>query len=271
MRDAVTTATALAAAGTGFKAPTISEFDWPCVTPSVSLLGQEACVNRVGLLTMLAAALVGGLFLMAFLRPKIVPGRLQSAMELAIFVVRDQIVLPVAGQPGLRFVPYLTTVFWFIFVGNAFGVTPGINYPVTASVGVTLVLALSTWILFNAVGMKEQGVGGYLRSVLFPPGVPWPLYILITPIEIISTLVLRPLTLTIRLVANMIAGHLLLVVFLLGTYALFQQLATAPLGAIALAISVALIVLKLLVAFIQAYIFTILTTVYLAGAVEPEH
>jgi F-type H+-transporting ATPase subunit a len=134
-----------------------------------------------------------------------------------------------------------------------------------------LFLAILTWVLFNWVGIRAQGPGRYLRNTLFPPGIPWPLYILIAPIEFVSTLIVRPVTLSVRLLANMIAGHLILAVFFLGTVYLIERPATAVFAVPAFAMAVALVGFELVVALLQAYIFTILTAVYLAGALEPEH
>ena len=132
-------------------------------------------------------------------------------------------------------------------------------------------LAILSWILFNAVGIREHGWGGYSKMVLFPSGVPWPMYILVTPIEFVSTVVVRPITLSVRLLANMIAGHLLLTIFFLGTAYLLQPSITALFAVASFALGVVLVGFEMFVAGLQAYIFTILTAVYLAGALSHEH
>jgi F-type H+-transporting ATPase subunit a len=167
--------------------------------------------------------------------------------------------------------PYLLSLFFFVFVGNLMGVIPPFLFPVNSRIAIPLFLALLSWVVFNFAGIKEQGLPGYLRSNLFPPGVPWPLYVLITPIEFVSTFLVRPFTLAVRLLANMIAGHLVLVVFFLGAAYLVQNPLTVVFGIGSFLAGVVFVVFELLVAVLQAYIFTILNAVYLAGALEPEH
>jgi F-type H+-transporting ATPase subunit a len=261
----------LLAARAGFPTPTTDDFFWPCLTPHLRVLSFDLCINREVLLTFLAAAVVLSLFLLAFRRPSMVPTGLQNFMEVIIDFVRTGIVLEVIGEPGLRFVPYLTTLFFFIFTGNVFGVIPGLQFPVTSRMALPIFLALLSWILFNVVGIKEHGLGGYLRIVLFPAGVPWPMYVLVTPIEFVSTVLVRPITLSVRLLANMIAGHLLLTIFFVGTAYLLQPSVTALFAVASFSLGVVLVAFEMFVAALQAYIFTILTAVYLAGAISPEH
>ena len=132
-------------------------------------------------------------------------------------------------------------------------------------------LALLVWVIFNVVGVANQGLGGYLKSSLFPPGVPKALYLLVTPIEFVSTFLVRPFSLAVRLFANMLAGHILLVTFSVLSAALWVAAwyaAFLPLPALML---VFLTGFEILVAFLQAYIFTILAAVYIGGAMHPEH
>ena len=141
--------------------------------------------------------------------------------------------------------------------------------PVNARIALPMLLALLSWVLFNFIGMKAQGFFGYFKSMLFPPGVPWPLYILVTPIEFVSTIFVRPLSLAVRLFANMLAGHLLLISFAVIATALFES--TVVGAVVPGAVLIGLTGFEVLVAFLQAYIFTILTAVYIGGAAHPEH
>jgi F-type H+-transporting ATPase subunit a len=269
----------LAAARPGFEGPTTEEFFWPCVGPDINLLGIDACVNRVVILYVLAMVGVLAFFLWAFRRPSMVPrSKAQNLGELGVEFVRNNIVLEVVGREGLRFVPYLTTLFFFVFFNNLLSVVPGINFSPNSRSAVPAMLAVLSWLLFNYAGVKAQGLGPYLRNSLFPPGVPWPIYFLVTPIELVSTFLVRPLTLTIRLTANMIAGHLILVVFLTGTAYMLEPLITqgAPsitnLWAIgSFVFAIVLLGFEMFVAALQAFIFTILTATYIAGALEAEH
>jgi F-type H+-transporting ATPase subunit a len=133
-----------------------------------------------------------------------------------------------------------------------------------------LVFALVACVTFIVAGVKAQGGGAFLKSQLFPPGVPWPIYIILTPIEFLSTFIIRPATLTVRLLANMLAGHLLLVLMFGATHYLFFMTSTAmaPLGVVTLAAGFAFTLFEIFVAVLQAYVFTVLTTVYIQLSVE---
>jgi F-type H+-transporting ATPase subunit a len=265
----MSTLPALLAARPGFKAPSIDEFHYDCYSWS-KFLGP-ACLSRTSVLILFVTAVVAGLFLAAFRAPQIVPRGLQNVTEYGIDFVRRQIILEVIGNEGLRFLPYLVTLFFFIFFANVLEIIPFINFPVTSRMALPGFLAIVTWGLFNWVGIRRQGLRHYLRSLFWPPGVPVLMLPLIAPIEFVSTILVRPLTLSVRLLANMIAGHLILGVFFAGTVYLLADPKTALFGVGAGLFSIALVGFELLVAGLQAYIFTILTAVYIAGALEPEH
>jgi F-type H+-transporting ATPase subunit a len=200
-----------------------------------------------------------------------VPTGVQNLIESSIEFIQDGIVMQTMGQDGLGWIPYLTALFFFIFFCNIFEIIPGFQMPASARMAIPAVLALLSWAIFITVGFIKQGPIGYLKSALFPPGVPAALYILVTPIELISTFLVRPFSLAVRLFANMLAGHILLVTFAVLSSALFVKSAlivVLPLPAIML---VLLTGFEILVAVLQAYIFTILTAVYIGGAMHPEH
>jgi F-type H+-transporting ATPase subunit a len=265
------TAATLPLAREGFEAPSIEEFEWPSIV-DIHLFGIDLSINRVVLQMFLVVLLVWGLFWFAFRRPKLVPSGLQNVMETLVDFVRNQIALEVIGQDGLRFVPYLTTLFAFVFLGNVGGIIPPVFFPLNGRMALPAVMAICSLLLFISVGISQQGFVTYFRNALFPPGMPWPIYILLTPIELISTFIVRPVTLAIRLLANMIAGHLILSVFFVAAgYMLTSQNISMLFGVGALVFAVALIAFELFVAGLQAYVFTILSAVYIAGAMEPEH
>lgn len=237
--------------------------------------------NRTAMLYLLAALITCGLMLAAFNRnSKIVPGRFQGAMEGLVDIVRTNIVPQAIGPDGKKFIPLLTSIFLFIFVNNFFEIMPFVNFPSTGRMAVPALLAVMSLTMFIAVGIKAQGPKYFLNAVK-PPGVPAPILILIIPIEIISTFIVRPLTLAVRLFANMMAGHILLAVVFLASNAFlidFHDLTSPafnvrgfPIGLVALAGAVALVAFELLVSFLQAYIFTILTAVYIGGSLHPDH
>ncbi|HEY8558143.1 MAG TPA: F0F1 ATP synthase subunit A [Actinomycetes bacterium] len=254
----------------GFPAPTIEEFEWPNIV-DLHVFGVDLSINRVVLQMFVVVLLVWGLFYLGFRRPKLVPSGLQNVMESIVDFIRNQIVLEVIGRDGLRFLPYLTTLFVFVFFGNLGGVIPPVFFPLNGRMALPAVMAICSLLLFISVGISTQGPA-YFKNALFPPGIPWPVYILLTPIELISTFIVRPVTLAIRLLANMIAGHLILSVFFVATgYLLTSGNVSIVFGLGSLVFSVALIAFELFVAGLQAYVFTILSAVYIAGALEPEH
>src|SRR6266536_2064833 len=249
----------LVAAREGFKPPGIDEFEWPNLI-ALQLFGLDLGINRVVLQMFLVTGLVILLLWLGFRRASLVPRGLQNVMESAVDFVRDQIALEVIGRDGLRYVPYLTTLFLFVFLANLGGIVPLLSFPATGRMALPAVMALTSTVLFIGVGMKRQGGLRYLRNSLFPPDVPVLLYVLLTPIELVSTFLIRPMTLAVRLLANMIAGHLL-----------GSLNASMLFGVGALVFAVALVAFELFVAALQAYVFTILSAIYIAGALEPEH
>ena len=254
----------------GFHAPGIEIFQWPDIV-HLEVAGLDLGINRVVLQMFLVALVVWGLFFFAFRRPGLVPSGLQNVMESVVDFIRNQIVLEVIGREGLRFVPYLTTLFLFVFLGNLNGVIPPLLFPINGRMALPAIMAICSLLLFISVGIGSQGLG-YFKNALFPPGIPAPIYVLLTPIELISTFVVRPVTLAIRLLANMIAGHLILSVFFVASGCMLTSLNISMVfGVGALIFSVALIAFELFVAGLQAYVFTILSAVYIAGALEPEH
>jgi F-type H+-transporting ATPase subunit a len=261
----------LVAAREGFKPPGIDEFEWPNLV-DLKLFGLDLGINRVVLQMFLVTGLVILLLWLGFRRASLVPRGLQNVMESAVDFVRDQIALEVIGRDGLRYVPYLTTLFLFVFLANLGGIVPLLSFPATGRMALPAVMALTSTVLFIGVGMKRQGGLRYLRNSLFPPDVPVLLYVLLTPIELVSTFLIRPMTLAVRLLANMIAGHLILGVFFAATAYLLGSLNASMLfGVGALVFAVALVAFELFVAALQAYVFTILSAIYIAGALEPEH
>jgi F-type H+-transporting ATPase subunit a len=252
-----------------FEAPGLDIFRPPCMA-EWDVAGVHFCFDRGVLYMFLAALIVIGVFALAATRGGLIPRGIRNLVESIVDFVREEIAIQVIGQEGRPWVPFLTSMFCFILVGNIFGIIPAIQFPVNGRIAIPAFLAALVWVLFNAAGIKAQGVG-YFKNALFPPGVPKGMYVLLTPIEFVSTFMLRPFTLAVRLLANMMAGHLILSIFFLGTAYLLAQPSTIPFAVPAFALSVALVGFEILVAVLQAYIFTILTAVYIAGAVHPEH
>jgi F-type H+-transporting ATPase subunit a len=227
--------------------------------------------NKVALLFVLSAILTLALFLMAGRKRALVPTGVQNIAEAGVEFIWDGIIMQTMGEDGMYWAPFLTTMFFFILFANLFEVIPFIQFPPTARMAVPASLGLLVWALFNIVGIKRQGFFSYIKANIFPPGVPTALYILVTPIEFISTFIVRPFSLAVRLFANELAGHLLLVTFAV----LSAALVTKSLVAVILPLPAIMLVLltgfEVLVAVLQAFIFTILTAVYIGGAMHPDH
>ena len=256
----------------GFHPPGIYEF----FPTSFLFEGTPFEMNRIMMVRLIAMVAVVLVFALFVRRSRLVPGRFTSTVELLLDLVRTQIAEQILGlRDGRKFLPLLATMFFMIFALNITGVIPLLNIGGTSVIGVPLLLALVSYVTFIVVGIRAQGVGGYLKSNLFPPGVPKPLYVLVTPIEFASTFLIRPFSLTIRLLANLIAGHLLLVLCFSATdYFLGEALSGNAVGAffvLTLVGGFAFTLFEILVAVLQAYIFTLLTAVYISGALHPEH
>ena len=198
-------------------------------------------------------------------------GFFQNTAESGVAFVRNQVIMQTMGVDGLRYLPYLTTLFFFIFFSNITEIIPGVQFPANARFAMPLTLALATWFIFNFVGVAKQGPLNYMKNSLIPPGVPTFLLVLVIPIEFISTFLVRPFSLMVRLFANMLAGHLILVTFATLCAALFAASVTIVILPFSFALLVAMTGFEILVSFLQAFIFTILTAVYIGGAMHPEH
>jgi len=198
-------------------------------------------------------------------------GLLQNSAESGVAFVRNQIIMQTMGTDGLRYLPYLTALFFFIFFSNITEIIPFVQFPANARFGVPLVLALLTWVIYNVVGVVKQGPLHYLKNSLVPPGVPKAILPLVMIIELVSTFIVRPFSLMVRLFANMLAGHLILVTFGALCAALFAAKVTVVILPFSFLLLVAMTGFEILVAFLQAFIFTILTAVYIDSSMHPSH
>ncbi|MBB3085938.1 F0F1 ATP synthase subunit A [Geodermatophilus sabuli] len=257
--------------GDGFQAPGLGEF-YPEVVASFSLFGIAFEITRITIILWVATlALIA--FLVATVRkPSIVPGKLQFVGESGYSLVRDGIARDVVGPKGLPFAPFLASLFFFILANNLMAIIPFAQISPMSKFAFPLVLAAICWVMYIWIGIREQGAGKYFKDILFLPGVPKPMYVLVTPIEILQNFVVRPFTLAVRLFANMFAGHMLLVVFSLGAVYLFQvgnySMIFGPISAL---MAIVMTFFELLVIFLQAYVFTVLMGTYLNGSIEAEH
>jgi F-type H+-transporting ATPase subunit a len=231
-------------------------------------------INKPMLIVIIATLLVGGFMYLAARNAQRVPGKLQFAGESMYGFVRNSIALDAIGKEGIRYVPYLATVFFFLAACNIAGIVPFAQFPATSRIAFPLFLAIVSCIIFNAIGIRRAGGVRYFKEMMFPAGIPWPVYILLAPIEFFSTIIVRPVTLCLRLTFNMFAGHLVLLLFILGgDFLVFHK--GGPVGIVAGSVSLlGSIVLTFFEGFIQllqAYVFTLLSALYIGGALADEH
>ena len=256
----------LHAAGEGFVPPSTNDFNLPPIIDSITWLTKPV------LLVFLSVVLISVFFILSSRKAAVVPSKLQFAGESIYAFVRNDLARDVIGHEFMRFVPYLFTLFTFVLTNNIFGIVPFLQFPTMSRVSFPYVLAVFTFVVFHYVGIRKQGVVKYLKEIMFMPGVPKPVYILLTPIELATFFLVRPLTLSLRLFANMFAGHLLLLVFILGGEHLFQGvLGLKLISPFAFAFGIGLTFFEFMVQCLQAYIFTLLTALYIAGALADEH
>jgi F-type H+-transporting ATPase subunit a len=255
----------------GFQAPSIAEF-YPEPLASFSLLGVDFEITRITIIMWIATAAILALLVASVRKPQIVPGKLQYLGESGYSLVRDGMARDVIGPKGLPFAPFLASLFFFILANNAMSIIPFAQISPMSKFAIPLVLAVIVWVLYNYIGIREQGAGKYFKDAAIPPGVPIGALILVTPIELLQVFVIRPFTLAVRLFANMFAGHMLLVVFSLGATYLITAGGIYPVfGVASFAMAIVMTFFEILVIVLQAYVFTVLTATYLAGSVEPAH
>jgi len=242
-------------------------FDFPFLF-SFELFGQEVGINRTILIAWIMTAVVAALFLIGLRNASVVPGKLQAALE-AIVELNRTIAMEIIGPKGLKFVPMLTTFMVAIFALNLAKITPFMMLPPTGRVAWPLFFALISWVIYIGVGIKEQGFGHYFGGIAFPSGVPKILYVILTPIELVSTLILRPFTLAVRLFANMAAGHILVVITLVVPWVFLPSFPVGwMLGVVGIAAGPLVFGFELFIIALQAYIFTMLTAVYIDSSME---
>ena len=252
-------------------APGIGEF---LGLPALFFEGTPFEINRIILVRLVAIGLMMLLFWIALRKPTRVPGRNQSIAELALGFVQVQIADQILGKElGRRYLPLLASMFFGIIAMNITGIIPGLNMAGTALIGMPLVLGVVAYVVFIHAGIKQLGAGKFFKNSLVPSGVPWPVYIILTPVEFINIFIVRPISLALRLLLNMMVGHLLLVLCFAATHFFFFT-AEGWFGLFGIGTLLGgfiFTLVELLVAVLQAYVFTLLTSVYIQQAVAEEH
>jgi F-type H+-transporting ATPase subunit a len=256
----------LAAEGGGLAFPPIENLvEWPAFILEDS---KWFAFNKIALTNLFAVLFTAIIFL--FAKKELVPRGIQNLAESSVDFINNGIIQQTIGHGGERYLPFLASLFFFILFGNIFEVIPGFQMPANARMANPAFLALLTLVFFVAVGLKHQGPK-YFWNAIAPPGVPKALLPLVALIELISTFIVRPFSLAVRLFANMLAGHILLVTFGVLCITLWTASALAVALPFAFAMLVGLTGFEIMVSFLQAYIFTILAAVYIGGAMHPEH
>ncbi len=252
--------------GCGYPAPSLEDFYFK----PIFTIGPFQFTKPI-LIMLLSAAIVLVFFAIAFRRPKLVPRGVQNVGELVILWVRDQILRPQLGSRGDRYLPFLVSLFFFIYFMNIFELIPVFQFPATSKYAFPVSLTLVVWVTYISVGIRHQGPIGYFKNMAVPSGAPWWILPLLSPIELFSNILVRPFTLSIRLMANMLSGHLLLLVFSLAAWYLASLSIGLLFAATSLIVFLLVFGLEVLITLLQAFIFTTLTAFYISDALAPAH
>lgn len=262
----------------GFTPPGPGDFNLPPIGPdkTFEFLGQEMYlgVTKPMLQLVIVAGVVFIFFWAAARKRALVPGRLQYVGEQGYGFVRNSMGRDIIGSKDFaRYTPYLFALFFFILINNFLASIPFFQFPTFSRAGLVYSLAAMSWVVYNAVGMKKHGFVGYLKLMCVPSGVSPVMYPLLIPLEFMSNILVRPITLALRLFCNMFAGHMLLILFALGGEYLIVEMAGAysVVGVLAWLLFIVISFLELLIQFLQAYVFVLLNAMYIQGSLADEH
>jgi F-type H+-transporting ATPase subunit a len=248
-----------------FPGPTVYSFIWK---PLFSI--GRFNFTKPDLLVLICAALVIWFFWAAFARPQRVPRGAQNLGEMAIQLIRDEVLRPMMGKKGDQFLPFLISLFFFIWVMNLMEIIPIAQFPVTSRIAFPVALMIMVYVTYTYLGIKNQGLAGYFKNMI-PAGAPLFILPILAPVEILQYVLVRPFTLAIRLFANMFAGHILLAVFTLATWYMFSVGIGLLYGATSFLLVIVLTGFEMFIQGLQAFIFTILTAQYIGGSLEAGH
>jgi len=236
----------------------------PKVLYPLKLGGIDMSITNT-VVTMFAATLLAAVILVVAARkPKIIPGMFQNVVEVIVQFIKNDIIMSMIGEDGMAWFPFLGTIFFFVLFSNLLGLIPGSNTP-TGRLAVPMTLALIVFFSVHTYGVAKHGPFKYLGSWV-PSGLPVFVWPFVFVLEVISAIA-KPFSLTVRLFANMLAGHVIIFVFL-GFAVMFGTLAVIPLS---LPFAIVMMCLEVLFSAIQAYVFTVLSAMYIGAAIHPEH
>ncbi|MFF2344169.1 F0F1 ATP synthase subunit A [Pseudarthrobacter sp. NPDC058119] len=251
-----------------FTPPGINEMHLPAILP----WGAAEGFSKQMLLVLLSVVFIAVFFVLAARKQQLVPGKLQFAGEAAYGFVRNGIAKDIiGGRDFIKYVPLLFSLFFFILVNNIYGAIPVFQLPTFSHVGGAYVLAGLVYVTWIAIGIKKNGLR-YFKLATVPSGVPWYILPIVIPIEIISNFVVRPVTHSLRLFATMLAGHLIVMIAGSGIEYLIMQENVLLKGTsiLVLAGAIAMYMLEALIMVLQAYVFTLLTAIYIEGALHAD-
>jgi len=252
--------------GCGYPAPSIEDFIFK---PIATVGGFQ--ITKPMVLALFCAGIVVTFFWFAFRKPQLVPRGAQNLGEMGILFVRDQILRPQMGKKGDRFLPFIISLFFFVWIMNVMGIIPVLQFPAMSRIAFPLALTLMVWVTYITLGIRHNGPIGYFKNMAVPAGAPWWILPLLSPIELLTNIFVRPFTLTIRLFANMLAGHVLLLVFGLASWYLFSASIGLLFATTSLIMTIILTLLEVLIQALQAFIFATLTAFYFADAMSSSH
>ena len=249
--------------------PSVEDFYLPSILPWGE--HDNYWFTKITALLWVTVAIIIIFFLVTYRKPQLVPTKRQWIAESLYGFVRNNIAVDMIGPRGVSFAPYLTTLFSFVLLMNLWGIVPFVQISPNSHIAFPAILAVISYVMFIYVGMRHHGGLKYFKHALVPPA-PWFILPLLIPIELFSTFIVRPFSLAVRLFANMFAGHMLLLVFTLGGFAMLNaNIWLAPASLVSWVMTIALTFLEFLVVCLQAYVFTVLTASYLQGALADEH
>jgi len=257
--------------GEGFQAPGPESFRWPLIGSDTS----NWAFTRPSFVVMASVVIIAIYYMSVVNKLSIVPTKRQWIAEQSYDFVRNTIARDVIGSKDfLQFLPLLLTLFTLILFNNIMGIVPFVQFPSMSRIAFPIVLTLIVYIVYHTVAIRRKhGVVGYLKS-LVPPGLPGWLKPIMFILEFLTYFLIRPLTLALRLFGNMLAGHLMLLVFILGgEYLLLHgsNLFVQFSGVLGLGFGIVMTFFELLVQFLQAFIFTLLAALYISDAVSEHH
>ena len=251
--------------GCGYPAPSLESFMF---RPLFSVGSFH--FTKPMLIAVICGLLVIAFFWAAFHKPQLIPRGVQNIGEVGILLVRDQILRPSLGKRGDSYLPFLVSLFFYIWLMNLMELIPVLQFPTMSRIGFVWPLVFLVYFLYLYLGFKHQGFPGYIKNMI-PWDVPKPILVILIPIELLRFFVVQPFTLGVRLFANMFAGHLLLLIFILASWYLASVSVGLLFAAGSFAMTFFVFGLELLIDLLQAFIFTTLTAVYIASSLESAH